>query len=160
MDEHCCADLMVGRRGRGAGGVRRTRLPWAEGDAVPVVPIVSSDSTAVSSRETVAQRIERRKTPLPFSSASRVAGGGLSTDNREVAGSSPASLTRFHTWLPNVARADRQGREGRRGREGLPLGQHRTIDVIRCPDVIPSGSEGSRVQTSGLATTDACKIPR
>ena len=39
-------DLMVGRRGRGAGGVRRTRLPWAEGDSVPVVPIVSSEITS------------------------------------------------------------------------------------------------------------------
>jgi hypothetical protein len=49
MDEdkqYRCADLMVGRRGRGAGGVRRTRLPWAEGDSVPVVPIVSSETTS------------------------------------------------------------------------------------------------------------------
>ena len=160
MDEHCCADLMVGRRGRGAGGVRRTRLPWAEGDAVPVVPIVSSAKYQRITEGDCSSVDRAPKTPLPISSASRVAGGGLSTDNREVAGSSPASLTRFHTWLPNVARADRQEREGRQGREGLPLGQHRTIDVIRCPDVIPSGSEGSRVQTSGLATTDACKIPR
>ena len=100
MDEHQYElpdDLLVGRRAvpLEALGERDSLRPKA-------TPSRRADHELIRNEmvEAVAQWIERQKTPSPISSASRVAGGGLSTANREVAGSIPASLMK--NMLPSA----------------------------------------------------------